>query len=382
MGPLNGLRIVEFQGLGPCPFAGMILADLGAEVISITRKFLPEGKKFDNDVADRGKRSLNVNLKDPQGIDLVLELIKKSDAVIEGFRPGVMEKLGLGPEQCLGVNKKLVYGRMTGWGQSGPLAKTAGHDINYISLSGALYASGRAGGKPTPAMNLVGDYGGGGMLLALGVVSALWECTRSGEGQVVDASMVEGSALLMHLMYSLWQNGTWNWQDERGVNVLDTGAHFYDTYETSDNKFLSVGPLEPQFYREFIEKVDLDWDDFKEQFDAENWPKMKEAVGSAIKAKTRDEWCDIFEGSDACVAPVLSMREAPLHPHNIARKSFVTVGGHVQPAPAPKFSRSKRQSLPHPAPRPGSDTADILLKYCGVTQDQLVELRDSLIIRS
>ncbi|WP_223826363.1 CaiB/BaiF CoA transferase family protein [Spongiibacter pelagi] len=374
MGPLSGIRIVEFEGLGPAPFAGMMLADMGAEVISITRKTTPEGKRFDNSISERGKKSIAINLKSPEGIETVLQLLEKSDALIEGFRPGVMERLGLGPDVCLARNPKLVFGRMTGWGQTGPLAHAAGHDINYISLSGALGAIGRTGEKPMPPLNLVGDFGGGGMFLAFGVVSALLEASRSGQGQVVDTSMVEGSAALMHMMYSFFNNG--GWQDKRGVNMLDTGAHFYETYETADGEYMSVGSIEPQFYALLMEKAELDPAVFGNQMDMANWPKMEDALAEVFKTKTRAEWSEIFEGTDACVAPILSMTEAPKHPHNVARGSFIEVGGDIQPGPAPKFSRTQPQ-VKAPAARPGSDTAAVLQDILQLDAVKLAELEQA-----
>jgi alpha-methylacyl-CoA racemase len=373
MGPLSGLRILELEGLGPAPFAGMMLADMGAEVISITRRSVPEGAAFGNSISERGKKSIALNLKSPEGIEAVLKLCESADALIEGFRPGVMERLGLGPEQCLARNPKLVYGRMTGWGQTGPLAHAAGHDINYISLSGALGAIGRSGDKPLPPLNLVGDFGGGGMFLAFGVVSALLEASRSGQGQVVDTSMVEGSAVLMHMMYSFFNNG--QWQDKRGVNMLDTGAHYYETYETKDGGFMSVGSIEPQFYALLMEKAELDPAVFGNQNDFARWPDMKVALADVFKTKTRDEWTAIFEGTDACVAPILNMTEAPKHPHNVERGSFIEVGGHIQPGPAPKFSRSAPQ-VSGGAPRPGADTESVLLEAAGYDAEALTALRD------
>ena len=373
MGPLHGLRIIEIEGLGPAPFAGMMFADMGAEVISVTRRSLAEGVQPQNSISERGKKSIALNLKDPRAVEALLNLCETADALIEGFRPGVAERLGIGPEECMARNPKLVYGRMTGWGQTGPLSQAAGHDINYISLSGALHGIGRAGDKPVPPLNLVGDFGGGGMFLAFGVVSAMLEAQRSGAGQVVDVSMVEGSAALMHMMYSYLNTEAFNWQDERGVNVLDTGAHFYEVYETQDGKYLSVGPIEPQFYQLFKEKIGLDEDTFGGQFDVARWPELKEKLAAVFKTRTRDAWCELLEGTDACVAPVLSMREAPLHPHNRARESFVEVGGHVQPGPAPKFSRS-RPEVPQPAPRQGQHTDEVLAE-AGYDQAQLAALR-------
>lgn len=374
MGPLSGLRIIELEGLGPAPFAGMMLADMGAEVISITRKSAPADAKVENSISERGKKSIALNLKDPRAIETVLKLCESADALIEGFRPGVTERLGIGPEECMARNPKLVYGRMTGWGQTGPMSQMAGHDINYISLSGALHAIGRAGEKPVPPLNLVGDFGGGGMYLAFGVVSALLEATRSGKGQVVDTSMVEGSASLMHMMYGSLNTGMFDWQDERGVNLLDTGAHFYDTYETRDGKYMSVGPIEPQFYHLLKEKMELDDAEFEPQFDIARWPALKDRMTEVFLTKTRDEWCEIFDGTDACVAPILSMTEAPQHPHNVARKSFIEVDGHIQPGPAPKFSRTAPE-VTKGAPRRGGDTESVLNSVAGYDEATIAALR-------
>lgn len=374
MGPLSGLRIIELEGLGPAPFAGMMLADMGAEVISITRKSAPADAKVENSISERGKKSIALNLKDPRAIEAVLKLCESADALIEGFRPGVTERLGIGPEECMARNPKLVYGRMTGWGQTGPMSQMAGHDINYISLSGALHGIGRAGEKPVPPLNLVGDFGGGGMYLAFGVVSALLEATRSGKGQVVDTSMVEGSASLMHMMYGSLNTGMFDWQDERGVNLLDTGAHFYDTYETRDGKYMSVGPIEPQFYHLLKEKMELDDAEFEPQFDMARWPALKDRMTEVFLTKTRDEWCEIFDGTDACVAPILSMTEAPQHPHNVARKSFIEVDGHIQPGPAPKFSRTAPE-VTKGAPRRGGDTESVLNSVAGYDEATIAALR-------
>ncbi|MBW2939744.1 CaiB/BaiF CoA transferase family protein [Zhongshania aquimaris] len=371
MGPLAGIRIIEIEGLGPAPFAGMMFADMGAEVISITRKSAAVGKPVANTISERGKKSIAINLKDPRGIEAVLKLCESADALIEGFRPGVAERLGIGPDDCAARNPKMVYGRMTGWGQTGPMAHAAGHDINYISLSGALHAMGRDGDKPVPPLNLVGDFGGGGMFLAFGVVSAILEASRSGKGQVVDTSMVEGSAALMHMMYSFFNQNVW--ADKRGVNLLDTGAHFYETYETSDAKHISLGPIEPQFYHILKEKLELD-DSFEPQMDSARWPELEEKLAAIIKTKTRDQWCELLEGTDACFAPILSMTEAPKHPHNVARNSFIEVNGEIQPGPAPKFSRTV-PTVQAGAPRPGSHTDDILASLAGYDSDTLAALR-------
>lgn len=369
MGPLNGLRVVELEGLGPVPFCGMLLADMGAEVISITRKSTSGSRA--TQISERGKKTIALDLKNPQAVEIVLDLCRHSDALIEGFRPGVMERLGLGPHTCLARNQGLVYGRMTGWGQTGPLANAAGHDINYISLSGVLHAIGRKGERPVPPLNLVGDYGGGGMFLAFGVICAVWEAQRSGHGQVIDASMVEGSALLMHMMYSMLAAG--QWRDERGVNLLDGGAYFYNTYETADGKYISVGPLEPQFFQLFVELAELDPQQFQAPQDSATWRDQSDRLAALFKRKTRSEWCEILEGTDACFAPVLSMEEAFRHQHNVARNSFIEVEGVTQPAPAPRFSRTAPGVL-HGAKPAGSDTESVL-RNLGYDAARLSELR-------
>ena len=347
----------------------MLLADMGAEVISVARRSSSAPRTAQ--VSERGKRTVAINLKSADGVEAVLRLCERADVLIEGFRPGVMERLGLGPDACLARNPRLVYGRMTGWGQTGPLAEVAGHDINYISLSGALHAIGRAGERPVPPLNLVGDFGGGGMFLAFGVMCAVFEARRSGSGQVVDASMVEGSAALMHMMHSMRAQGFW--KDERGVNLLDGAAHFYDTYETADGKYLSVGSIEPQFYKLLVERAGLDAKEFAPQLDPAGWPRLKARLAEVIRGRTRDEWAAIFEGTDACVAPVLSMSEAPGHPHNRARGSFVEIAGVSQAAPAPRFSRTEA-SVPQ-APRPaGSDTMDVL-REAGYAEAEIEKLR-------
>lgn len=384
MGPLEGVTIIELAGIGPGPFAGMMLADMGARIIRIDR-LTPgvlsqladtSGKGHVPDIVARGRESLAVNLKDQQGIDLVLDLIEKADGLIEGFRPGVAERLGLGPDVCLARNPQFVYGRMTGWGQDGPMAHVAGHDINYISLSGALAAMGRRGDAPVPPLNLVGDYGGGGLMLAYGVVCALLSAKNTGKGQVVDASMVDGSAALMAQFFTMTATGFW--KNERGVNLLDTGAPFYEVYETSDGKYMSVGPIEPQFYAELVQISGIDADP-AQQYDPSTWPELKQALTDAFKTKTRDEWTTAFDGSDACVAPVLDMAEAPSHPHNIARGTFVTDEKDVvQPAPAPRFSGTP-SSLPSLAPEIGADGAQILTEL-GVDETTQAQLRESGVI--
>ena len=346
MGPLQGLKIIEMAGIGPGPFCGMVLADLGAEVIRVDRASAI-GSGTREEPANRGKKSIAIDLKSPEGVEVVLKLAENSDAIFEGFRPGVMERLGLGPEVCQKRNKKLVYGRMTGWGQTGPLADAAGHDINYISLSGALAAIGRPGSPPVPPLNLIGDFGGGGMLLALGLVSALLEAKSSGEGQIVDAAMTDGSALLMTMLYSMQHSGFW--KAEMGSNLLDGGAHFYDTYECSDGKFISIGSIEPQFYKLLCEIANLDDSTFGDQMKRDTWQEKKESIKEIFLNKSRDEWCELMEGTDVCFAPVLDMTEAPLHPHNIARKTFIEMEGVTQPAPAPRFSRTEPEISSAPA---------------------------------
>lgn len=356
MGPLKGLKIVEVSGIGPGPFCGMLLADLGADVVCIDRAS-PSLVTPATDCTRRGKRSIVLDLKTPADRELLLRLVEKADAMFEGFRPGVMENLGLGPDHCMAVNPRLVYGRMTGWGQVGPLSRAAGHDINYIALSGVLNAIGRGGEKPVPPLNLVGDFGGGAMFLALGMVCAMLETQKSGEGQVIDAAMTDGSALLMSLFYSLQAQGQWSTQ--RGRNLVDGGTPFYDTYETSDKKFISVGAIEPQFYALLLSKLGLDTEQYREQYDSDGWPELRKSLGAVFKLRSRDEWCELLEGSDACFAPVLDLREAPGHPHNQARNTYIDVAGMTQPAPAPRFSRT-RPEVASPPSTPGSDKASVL----------------------
>ena len=365
MGPLHGIKVVEFAALGPCPMAAMILADLGAEVVRIERK-LPPGAKpgselFDPriDILNRSRRVVTLDLKKPEGIAAARQLIAGADILVEGFRPGVMERLGLGPDDALKANPCLVFGRMTGWGQTGPLASAAGHDINYLSLSGALHAIGEPGRKPVVPLNLVADCGGGAMLLVVGVLAALTESRNSGKGQVVDAAMTDGSALLMTMMYTLKAMGEWTQQ--RGSNLLDGGAHFYDTYRCRDGKYISIGPIEPQFYALFLAKTGLTDPDFSQQWDRARWPELKARLAAHLETRSRDEWCQLLEGSDACVAPVLDMDEAPEHPHNRARGTFIEVGGVIQPAPAPRFSRST-PATPHP-PVTGATGEDVLADW-------------------
>ncbi len=363
-GPLTGFRVLEFVGIGPGPFCGMMLSDAGAEVLAIDRAGRV-GKEpsfpVSTDVMARGRRNVGLDLKSEAGREVALRLIESADALIEGFRPGVMERLGLGPEVCLERNPRLVYGRMTGWGQEGPIAHSAGHDINYIALAGALHAVGRPGAPPTPPLNLFGDFGGGGMLLAYGLVCALLETQRPGQGQVVDAAMVDGAAALMAMIYGGHAAG-W-WKDERASNFIDGGSHYYDSYETKDGKFIALGSIEPQFYAELLEKSGLGEEmNLPKQNDRVRWPEMKERVAAVFRTKTRDEWCALMEGSDVCFAPVLSLAEAPKHPHNLARKTFVELEGTVHPAPAPRFSRTPSEIAAPPAPA-GAHTRDALAAW-------------------
>jgi len=341
MGPLKGLTIIEIAGIGPGPFAAMLLADMGANVIRVER---PGGSMFTAahnprlDFLNRGKRCISINMKEPGGVETVLALIEKADGLLEGNRPGVMERLGLGPDLCLERNTALVFGRMTGWGQEGPMAREAGHDINYVALSGALHPIGRVGEKPAIPLNLVGDFGGGGLMLAYGMVCGLLEARVSGQGQVVDAAMIDGAATLMASTFAACQVGFWN--EERGTNLLDSGSHFYEVYETADGKYISLGSIEPQFYAALLERLGDDAKYFENQFDMENWPAMKEKMTEIFKRKTRDEWDKVFEGANACYAPVLAMSEVRHHPHHQARGSFIDDGEVWQPAPAPRFSRT------------------------------------------
>lgn len=370
MGPLHGVRIIELAGIGPGPFCGMILADLGAEVISVERVGA-QAEKPALDCSRRGKRSISLNLKSEAGVEALLKLVESADALFEGFRPGVVEKLGIGPEQCLERNPKLIFGRMTGWGQYGPMAQAAGHDINYISLTGALHAIGRPGEKPVPPLNLVGDFGGGGMFLALGIVSGILEARTSGKGQVIDAAMTDGSAVLMSMFNTAYEMGRHSL--ERGTNRLDGGAHFYDTYETRDGKYISIGSIEPQFYNQLLEVAELPREEFAQQMDRSRWPELKQAIAEVFLQKTRDEWCELMEGTDICFAPVLDLKEAQNHPHNLARQTYVDVGGIKQPAPAPRFSRTA-PAVQHAARPYGADT-DAVLTEVGYSAEQLDEMR-------
>jgi alpha-methylacyl-CoA racemase len=369
MGPLAGVRVVELAGIGPGPFCAMLLADLGADVLRVDRP--AASRPGWPPVLARGRRSVAVDLKHPDGAGVVLDLVAAADALVEGFRPGVAERLGIGPDACLARNPRLVYGRVTGWGQQGPWRLAAGHDIDYVALAGALHPIGQAGGPPVPPLNLLGDFGGGGMLLALGVVAALLEAGRSGTGQVVDAAMVDGAALLTTQFHELLAAGLW--REERGANLLDGGAPFYGVYETADGRHLAVGALEPQFWAELLRRLGLDAGDLPAQLDRDGWPLLRERLAALFRTRTRDEWSELLAGTDACVAPVLGLAEAPAHPHNRARGTFVDVGGVVQPAPAPRFSRTPADP-PVPPARPGEHT-DRALADWGVGPDEVDRLR-------
>jgi alpha-methylacyl-CoA racemase len=372
MGPLAGVKVVELQGIGPGPFCGMMLADMGAEIIRVDRAGSVGTNANTTDILARGRKSIGVDLKNPDGVETVLKLIEQADVLIEGFRPGVTERLGLGPDVCLARNPRLVYGRMTGWGQTGSMASVAGHDINYISLSGALHAIGEKDRNPVPPLNLVGDFGGGGMLLAFGVAAALFETSKSGQGQVIDAAMTDGSAILMNAVFGIMNTGRWS--PERGTNLLDGGAHFYGTYATADGKHISIGSIEPQFYALLLQKTGLDTDaDLPKQMSRQDWPGIKAKLTDIFASKTRDEWDEIMLGTDICYAPVLSFEEAMAHPHNQERETFKENGGVKQAAPAPRFSRTEAE-LPDVAVAPGSHTDDILLSL-GLAQDEISALR-------
>ena len=379
-GPLEGVRIVELAGLGPAPFAGMMLADAGADIIRIDRSDRATYPPKDGphvDLMNRGRRSVAVDLKHPDGVALVLDLVAGADGLMEGFRPGVAERLGLGPDVCLVRNPKLAYGRMTGWGQDGPMAQAAGHDIDYIALSGALGAIGRQGERPVPPLNLVGDFGGGGMLLAFGMVAAILGARATGTGRVVDAAMVDGAASLMTMTYTLRAAGIW--QDERGTNLLDTGAHFYEVYECADGGYFGVGAIEPQFYAELMRLLGLGEEDLSTQMDRTTWPAMKQRFAAIFATRTREEWESVFAGTDACAAPVLSPAEAPDHPHNKVRGTFTEVAGVVQPAPAPRFLATPGE-IRRPPPHPGQHGDEALADW-GLTDAQVAELRSSGAIR-
>lgn len=378
MGALSGLKIVEVAGIGPGPFTAMMLADMGADVIRVDRSAqvrggdpaLPPG-----DSLNRGRRSIGLDLKTPDGVETLLRLCEQADGLIEGFRPGVAERLGFGPDVVLARNPKLVFGRMTGWGQEGPYALTAGHDINYIALAGVLDTFRRDGGQPTPPINMVGDFGGGGMLLAYGMVCAILSAKLGGEGQVVDAAMVDGSATLMSMIWAFKGMGIWD-SEAPGTNLLDTGTHFYDTYECADGKWVSIGSIEPQFYAELLKYTGLEGEDLPSQMDKSQWGALKERLGAIFKTKTRDEWSEIMEGTDVCFAPVLSMDEATRHPHNVERGTFLTLNGIVQPAPAPRFSVTPGE-VQRPPAHAGQHTDEILEDWLGLDSDSIAELRST-----
>jgi alpha-methylacyl-CoA racemase len=372
VGPLEGVKVIELLGLGPAPFAGTLLSDMGAEVVRVERaEWVGQVEQPSGYVVDaRGRRDLAIDLKRADGQECLLRLVERADALIEGFRPGVAERLGVGPDACRARNPRLVYGRMTGWGQDGPLAHAAGHDINYIALAGALAHFGRVDQAPVPPMNMVGDYGGGGMFLAFGVVCALLEAKTSGAGQVVDAAMVDGAAYLMGAIWGLREQGTFT--ETRGTNLLDTGAPFYDVYETADGEWVSVGPIEPQFYQQLLEHLDLPVADFTPQMDQNHWPALRAALTELFKTRTRDDWITRLEGTDVCFAPVLKMSEALRHPHLVARETFVEYEGVEQPAPAPRFSRT-HPAIQGSARMPGADT-DAVLSDWGFTGDEIAAL--------
>lgn len=369
MGPLNGYTVLELAGIGPAPMGGMILADMGAEVIRIDRAGGGPGMK---DVSSRGKKSVALNLKDEAGVETLLRMVENADVIIDPFRPGVCEKLGIGPEICLARNPRLIFARMTGWGQDGPLAQAAGHDINYISITGALYAMGRGGEKPVPPLNLVGDMGGGGMLLVNGVLAALLETANSGKGQVIDAAMVDGAAQLMWMFHSFEAMGMWD-ASRREANMLDGGAHYYDTYECADGEYISIGSIEPQFYALLKEKAGLSEEAFGDQNNASLWPQMKQGLTEVFKQKTQAEWCELMEGTDVCFAPVLRFTEAASHPANVARNTYIEVDGVTQPAPAPRFSRTPSE-VRNGGSAAGADTVQVLSDM-GFAARELEELK-------
>ena len=377
MGALSGYKIIELSGIGPGPLCGMLLSDLGAEVIRIDRKHtsMPlSDPKFD--ITGRNKKSICLNLKDDDSKEIFFKLIKDSDALIEGFRPGVTEKLGIGPDNCLKINPKLVYGRITGWGQDGPLSQAAGHDINYIALAGALFSIGQKDSKPSIPINLIGDYAGGTMFLAFGVCAALLSVSKTGKGQVVDAAMIDGVSSLLTILYSLSQSGIWN-INEKGANILDGGSPFYQVYETKDNQYVSVGSLEPQFYQLLIEKLNLG-DDFKNQMDISKWPVLIKKLEDLFKTKTQNEWNDLLENTDVCYAPVLSIDAAKEHPHMKARNNFISIDDVIQPSPAPRFSKTNSDS-PKKAPKLGENNEEILLQL-GYTDEDIKSFKESKVI--
>lgn len=371
MGPLNGYTVLELAGIGPAPMGGMVLADMGAEVIRIDRAGTPPELHM-KDVSTRGKKSVALNLKDPAGVETLLRMVENADVIIDPFRPGVCEKLGIGPDTCLQRNPKIVFARMTGWGQEGPLAQAAGHDINYISITGALFAMGRKGEKPVAPLNLVGDMGGGGMLLVNGILAALLEAANSGKGQVIDAAMVDGAAQLMWMFHSFEAAGMWD-ATQRESNLLDGGAFFYDAYECADGEYISIGSIEPQFYALLREKADLSEEEFGEQNNPALWPQQKEAIAGVFLQKTQAQWCELMEGTDVCFAPVLNMVDAAKHPANVARETYIEVDGVTQPAPAPRFSRTPSQ-VRNSGSGLGADTRSVLADM-GFAEQELDELK-------
>jgi len=375
MGPLQGVKVIELAGIGPGPFAGTLLSDMGADVVRVERADWVDKMQgpYGFWVDGRGRRSVGVDLKHADGVETVLRLVEQADVLIEGYRPGVTERLGLGPDTCLARNPRLVYGRMTGWGQEGPLANAAGHDINYISVAGALAHFGRAGQPPTPPLNMVGDYGGGAMFLAFGIVCALFEAKASGEGQVIDAAMVDGAAYLMGPIWGLRNMG--GMSDERGTNLLDTGAPFYDAYETSDGKWVSIGSIEPQFYAELLSRLGIDPEGLPGQNDRAGWPAMRARFTAIFASKTRDEWTALLEGTDVCFGPILTMTEAAEHPHIKERGTVVNYHDILQPAPAPRFSRTEAE-IQGPAVPPGHDTDAVLASF-GFSPEEIVALTES-----
>ncbi|MGA2036911.1 MAG: CaiB/BaiF CoA-transferase family protein [Acidimicrobiales bacterium] len=375
-GPLDSVRVIELAGIGPGPYACMLLADAGADVLRVDRPTGPGVRPAEKphwELLNRSRRSASVDLRNPEGVTLVLDLVAQADALVEGWRPGVAERLGVGPEVCLERNSRLVYGRMTGWGQEGPLARTAGHDIDYIAICGALWSIGRHTERPVPPLNLVGDFGGGGMLLAFGLVAALLEARSSGKGQVVDAAMVDGAASLMTMTYAFHQLG-W-WREDRGVNIIDTGAPFYEVYETADGKWFAVGAIEPQFYAELLRVMGLENEELPAQMDRDRWPEVKERFAEVFRTRSRDEWAELFSGTDACGAPVLSPWEAHTHPHNAERHTFVEVAGVLQPGPAPRFSRTPSR-IQRPPPVVGEDTDEVLGAW-GIEAGRIERLRET-----
>ncbi|MFP6743991.1 MAG: CaiB/BaiF CoA-transferase family protein [Alphaproteobacteria bacterium] len=377
MGPLHGRTVIELAGIGPSPMAGMILADMGATVIRVERPGAADPVAA-KDASFRGKKSVMLNLKHPQGVDTLLRMVEHAQVLIDPYRPGVCEKLGIGPEPCLARNPALIYGRMTGWGQDGPLATAAGHDINYIALTGALHAMGAKGGKPVPPLNLIGDMGGGGMLLVNGILAALLETHQSGKGQVVDAAMVDGAAQLMWMFPGFQASGRWD-ETRRGSNMLDGGAHFYNTYECADGEYVAIGAIEPQFYALLIDKAGLDAEAFADQHNKALWPELSEKLAAVFKTRTQAAWCESMEGSDACFAPVLTFMDAPQHPANVARETYIEVDGLTQPAPAPRFSRTP-SNVRHGAHPLGADT-DATLAAMGFKDAEITDLREAGAIR-